>query len=68
LIVAVPVAPKDTLDKLKDEEKVDDVVILQSPVVFFAVGAFYQDFSQVTDEQVVKIMAKHRYKSSLIPL
>lgn len=68
LIVAVPVAPKDTFDKLRHEGKVDDVVILQSPVVFFAVGAFYQDFSQVTDEQVVKIMAKHRYKSSLIPL
>jgi putative phosphoribosyl transferase len=46
LIVAVPVAPKDTFDKLKDEEKVDDVVILQSPIVFFAVGAYYEDFSQ----------------------
>ncbi len=62
LIVAVPVAPKDTYDKLKEGEKVDDVVVLQSPIVFWAVGAFYKDFSQVSDEQVVKIMAKHRYK------
>lgn len=65
LIVAVPVAPKDTFDKLKDKEKVDDIVILQSPIVFFAVGAYYEDFSQVSDEQVVKIMAKHRYKPLL---
>jgi putative phosphoribosyl transferase len=62
LIVAVPVAPKDTYDKLKDEEKVDDLVVLQSPIVFFAVGAFYKDFSQISDEQVIKIMSKHRYK------
>ena len=60
LIVAVPVAPKNTHDKLKDEEKVDDVVVLQSPIVFWAVGAFYEDFSQVSDEQVIKIMDKYR--------
>lgn len=62
LIVAVPVAPKDTFDKLKEEEKVVDVVVLQSPIVFMAVGAFYQDFSQVSDEQVIKIMDKYKYK------
>ena len=61
LIVAVPVAPKGTLDKLK-EEKVEEVVVLQSPLVFSAVGAFYEDFSQVSDEQVIEIMNKYRYK------
>ena len=65
LIVAVPVAPRDTLDKLKEEEKVDDVVVLQSPLVFSAVGAFYEDFSQVRDEQVIEIMNKYRYKKGL---
>jgi predicted phosphoribosyltransferase len=65
LIVAVPVAPKDTFDKLKEEEKVDDVVVLQSPLVFSAVGAFYEDFSQVSDEQVIEIMNKYRYKKGL---
>jgi putative phosphoribosyl transferase len=44
LIVAVPVAPKDTFDKLKEEQKVDDVVVLQTPLAFSAVGAFYEDF------------------------
>lgn len=62
LIVAVPVAAKDTFDKLKEDQKVDDVVVLQSPLAFSAVGAFYEDFSQVDDEQVIEIMNKYRDK------
>jgi putative phosphoribosyl transferase len=65
LIVAVPVAPKDTLDKLKEEQEVDEVVVLQSPLVFSAVGAFYEDFSQVSDEKVIELMNKYRYKQGL---
>jgi putative phosphoribosyl transferase len=65
LIVAVPVAPKHTFDKLKEEVKVDDVVVLQSPISFSAVGAFYEDFSQVSDEEVIEIMNKYRYKQDL---
>jgi predicted phosphoribosyltransferase len=65
LIVAAPVAPKDTLDKLKEERQVDDVVVLQSPLAFSAVGAFYEDFSQVSDHQVIEIMNKYRYKKDL---
>jgi len=62
LIVAVPVAPKDTLDNLKKEVKVNKVVVLHSPTVFSAVGEFYEDFSQVSDEEVIEIMDKYRYK------
>ena len=65
LIVAVPVAPKDTFDRLKQEQKVDDVVVLQLPLAFSAVGAFYEDFSQVSDEQVIEIMNKYRDKERL---
>jgi putative phosphoribosyl transferase len=65
LIVAVPVAPKDTFDKLKEQEKVDDVVVLQSPIFFSAVGAFYEDFSQVSDKEVIEIMDKYRYRQDL---
>ena len=57
--------PKDTIDKLKEEEKVDDVVVLQSRLAFSAVGAFYEDFSQVSDHQVIEIMNKYRYKKGL---
>jgi predicted phosphoribosyltransferase len=65
LMVAVPVAPKDTFDKLKEDEKVDDVIVLQSPLAFSTVGAFYEDFSQVSDEQVIEIMNKYTYKQGL---
>lgn len=65
LIVAIPVAPTDTFEKLKEEEKVDDVVLLQSPIVFSAVGSFYEDFSQVSDEKVIEIMNKYRNKQGL---
>ncbi|MGC2681906.1 MAG: phosphoribosyltransferase family protein [Candidatus Nitrosopolaris sp.] len=64
LIVAVPVAPKDTFDRLKEEQKVD-VVVLQTPLAFSAVAAFYEDFPQVSDHQVIEIMNKYRDKKRL---
>lgn len=57
LIVAVPVAPRDTVNKLR--QMVDKVVVLHAPELFEAVGAFYQDFSQVSDDEVVEIMSKY---------
>jgi predicted phosphoribosyltransferase len=58
IVVAVPVGPKDTIAKLG--AVADSVVILHAPEVFGAVGEFYQDFLQVTDEEVVEIMCKYR--------
>ena len=57
LVVAVPVGPRDTILKL--ETIADDVVVLQAPLLFGAVGEFYQDFSQVTDDEVVETMRKY---------
>ena len=51
LVLAVPVAPEDTLDALRGE--VDDIVCLQTPWPFHAVGAFYRDFHQVSDDEVL---------------
>ena len=62
LIIAVPVAPKDIADKLN--KVADKVVILHSPSSFESVGQFYQDFSQVSDNEVKKIMQRHGYKVS----
>lgn len=64
IIVAIPVGPKDTIEKLN--EVVDKVVILQSPVYFNAVGEFYREFDQVDDYQVQEIMSKHGYKIKLL--
>lgn len=57
LVVAVPVGPRDTIYRLG--QIVEDVVVLQSPVIFGAVGEFYRDFAQVTDEEVMQTMRKY---------
>lgn len=58
LILAVPVAPADTLAQLEDE--CDEVVCLVSPSPFHAVGAHYGDFSQTGDEEVIHLMREAR--------
>ena len=64
IIVAIPVGPKDTIEKLNDI--VDKVIVLQSPLYFNAVGEFYREFDQVDDYQVQEIMSKHGYKIKLL--
>ncbi|MCC0053597.1 MAG: phosphoribosyltransferase [Rhodobiaceae bacterium] len=51
LVLAVPVAPADTLARLKDA--VDEIICLQVPADFRAVGLYYRDFSQTTDAEVI---------------
>jgi len=51
LVLAVPVAPPDTLEQLRGE--VDAVVCLAAPALFHAVGAHYKDFHQVADDEVL---------------
>jgi putative phosphoribosyl transferase len=50
IVVAVPVAPESTCGRLQKE--VDELVCLDMPELFYAIGEFYEDFSQVTDEEV----------------
>lgn len=56
IVVAVPLAPMDTLERLRAE--VDEVVCLDTPEPFFAVGQGYRDFSQTTDDEVREILAR----------
>jgi len=56
LVCAVPVAPSDTLDLVR--QYADDVVCLETPFSFQAVGQFYLDFPQVEDEAVVEILRR----------
>jgi len=51
LVLAVPVAPSDTLAELRSE--VDDVVCLAEPFPFHAIGLHYVDFHQVSDDEVL---------------
>lgn len=54
LICAVPVAPPDTLARVAD--LADEVVCLEAPAHFQAVGQFYQHFEQVDDDEVISIL------------
>jgi len=54
LILAVPVAPAETIEALRSEA--DEIVCLETPADFFAVGQFYRDFHQVSDDEVKSIL------------
>jgi putative phosphoribosyl transferase len=56
LILALPVAPSDTLAELAGEA--DEVVCLATPTPFLAVGTHYRDFTQVPDSDVVAALKK----------
>ena len=54
VILATPVAAPDTIERIKQEA--DEVVVLEKPAYFMAVGQFYADFPQVSDEEVVRLL------------
>jgi predicted phosphoribosyltransferase len=54
VVLAVPVAPADTVAWLRTQ--VDEVVCLSTPVLFSAVGEWYRDFSQTSDEEVLSLL------------
>lgn len=55
VIVALPVAPPEVVEKLRTVA--DDVIVWQTPPDFSAVGEWYTNFPQLTDEDVVKLLA-----------
>lgn len=58
IILAIPVGPPDTVEKLKKE--VDRLICLSIPSLFYAVGQFYEQFEQTTDQEVVDIISVHK--------
>ena len=58
VLFAAPVGPPATVRMLADE--CDDVVVLETPASFFAVGEWYEDFGQVTDEEVLAALRRGR--------
>lgn len=58
VVVAVPVAAREVLDRLRKEA--DEVVCAEVPPQLQAVGQFYQDFRQISDEQVVEELERGR--------
>lgn len=54
IIIAIPVSPPDTARKLS--KLVDEFICLDTPEDFMGVGQFYRNFSQVSDEEVIKFL------------
>jgi putative phosphoribosyl transferase len=61
LITAVPLAPREILEDLN--RAADKVIVLYTPEPFGAVGRFYQDFNQVSDDEVKEIMKKYLHNA-----
>jgi len=63
VVIAVPVAPSDTVELLRSEA--DEVVVTLVPDFFVgAIGAYYEDFTPVSDEEVIRALESvHEYAS-----
>ncbi len=53
-VLAVPVAPADSLDEMR--AIADVVVVLHAPAQFWAIGPFYADFHQLSDEETIELL------------
>ena len=62
LVLAVPVAPTETLSELRDEA--DDILCLEHHDAFGAIGYYYGDFRQVSDQEVIGILARFPVRKS----
>jgi predicted phosphoribosyltransferase len=56
IIVAIPVAPPSTVRKLEDAPEVDEVICLETPYNFHAVGQFYEEFYQVSNQDAIDLL------------
>ena len=62
IVVAIPVAPPNTIIKLKNSPFIDEVICLLTPNNFQAVGQFYKNFDQVDDTEVKQLLKKANTK------
>jgi putative phosphoribosyl transferase len=65
LVVAVPVAPPETVDELARE--VDEVVSPEQPADLMAIGLWYRDFHQTSDEEVLELLGRTRPEQPSAP-
>ena len=58
IIIALPVGPPSVIEKIKNIPYVNDTICLLAPANFHAVGQFYENFDQVNDNEVVRLLKK----------
>ena len=63
VMVAIPVGPPSTIREL--EKEADHVICLHTPESFQAIGQFYEDFAQTSDEEVKSLLKRSRQKEDL---
>lgn len=56
IVVALPIAPVSSIMKIKELTGVEKVICLETPLHFQSVGQFYEDFGEVRDEEVMRLM------------
>jgi putative phosphoribosyl transferase len=66
IVVAVPVAASSTCDEFRDE--VDEIVCAVTPEPFLAVGLWYEDFEQTTDEEVRNLLERAAHDQPALSL
>ena len=65
IVIAIPVAPASAIYKISNTENVDEVICILIPDNFRAVGQFYKNFEQVTDQKAIQILEKTNSKKTL---
>jgi len=63
IVVAIPVGPPSTIREL--EKEANRVVCLHNPESFYAIGQFYEDFAQTTDEEVIRLLRLSKQKKTV---
>lgn len=63
VIVAIPVAPGSAIKNLEASTYIDQVICLQTPYDFMAVGQFYEVFNQVSDEEAIQLLEESKQAS-----
>ena len=64
IVIAIPVAPPSVIERLNNFAEVDEVICLETPFNFRAVGQFYEDFSAVSDEEAINLLEESNRKDS----
>lgn len=64
IVVAIPVASPSVIEKLNNFAEIDEVICLETPFNFRAVGQFYEDFSAVSDEEAIKLLQESNLRNS----
>lgn len=68
VVLAVPVCSAQMADVFRNSGAVDELICLEEPKTLHSVGQFYQDFEQVSDEEVISLLNQAKHFTNVVPL